>query len=78
MSKTKTKAKTRKPSSRKRGAHITKNSASDTVKSVAKECKTSYRRARRIARKIGLGVGKGSTYNTLNKRQVTKLRKALS
>jgi hypothetical protein len=74
--KTQTK-KTRKPAARKRGAH-TKDSASDTVQTVAKECKTSYRRARRVARKIGLGVGKGSTYNTLSKGQVNKLRKALA
>jgi len=70
--------KTRKPSARKRGAHVTKNSASDTIKDVAQACKVNYRRARRVARSLGLGVGKGATYNTLNKRQVAKLTKALS
>lgn len=56
----------------------TKQSASATVKEVAEQCNVSYRKARRIARDIGLGVGKGARYDSLNKRQVSKLVKTLS
>jgi len=54
------------------------NSASDTVKSLAEQHKVNYRKARRIARAEGLGVGKGQSYNTLTKPQVKKLSKALA
>lgn len=54
------------------------NSASDTVKSLAEAHKVNYRKARRIARAEGLGVGKGASYNTLTKPQVKKLSKALA
>ena len=54
------------------------NSASDTVKSLAELHSVNYRKARRIARAEGLGVGKGASYNTLTKPQVKKLSKALA
>lgn len=81
QSKTSKTRKAAKSKSQRRGAHKsnpTKNSASDTVKGIAQEVGVSYRRARRVARGIGLGVGKGQTYNTLTKAQVKKLTKALA
>lgn len=54
------------------------NSASETVKSLADLHKVNYRKARRIARAEGLGVGKGAKYDQLTKPQVKKLSKALA
>jgi hypothetical protein len=54
------------------------NSASETVKSLAEAHNVNYRKARRIARAEGLGVGKGAKYDQLTKPQVKKLSKALA
>lgn len=54
------------------------NSASETVKSLADLHNVNYRKARRIARAEGLGVGKGAKYDQLTKPQVKKLSKALA
>jgi hypothetical protein len=53
-------------------------SASETVKSLADKYKVNYRKARRIARQEGLGVGKGAKYDALTKPQVKKFEKALA
>lgn len=53
-------------------------SASETVKSLADKYKVNYRKARRIARAEGLGVGKGAKYDALTKPQVKKFEKALA
>lgn len=52
-------------------------SASATVKEIAEQSGVNYRKARRVAREIGLGVGKGARYDQLSKVQVKKLLKAL-
>lgn len=70
---TSTKATTSKPAVKKNKT----GSAGISLSVIAKDAGVPERKARRVARKLGLGTGKGKRYG-FTKSQATKLNKALT